>query len=115
MENKELSIGNFLIAAQSFINALDELKGTPLYQSDIKIETNKLLTKVQSRFKKQFKNMFTEENAEITMNILKDYERFNYLVINEKQLIFQMADYYKQDPEFWQENFVMFFDKLNKK
>lgn len=115
MENKELSVGNFLIAAQSFINALDELKGTPLYQSDIKIETNKLLTKVQSRFKKQFKNMFTEENAEITMNILKDYEKFNSLAVNEKQLLVHMTESYLDNPSFWRENFTLYFDKLNKK
>lgn len=114
-ENLQVGFGNMLIASQSYINALDELKGSPMYQKDIKILVDQLLNKLQARFKKQFKYMFSEENAEVSLNILKDYERFNDLAVNDKQLLFQMADYYKQDPEFWRENFIVFFEKLNKK
>ncbi len=114
MDNVQLGIGNTLIASQSYINVLDELKGTPYYSGDIKKLVDQLLNKIQSKFRKQLKNMFSEENAEVTLNLLKDYESFNSFAVNEKALITQMAEYYKEDPEFWRENFVLFFDKLKK-
>lgn len=115
--NKDIQVGtgNMLIASQSYISALDELKGTPYYSGDIKKLTDQLLNKIQSKFRKQLKNIFSEEHAEITLNLLKDYESFNNLAVNEKVLITQMAEYYAEDPEFWQENFIMFFEKLNRR
>lgn len=114
-KNIQVGFGNMLVASQSYINALDELKGSPMYQGDIKKLVDQLLNKLQSRFRKQFKYMFSEENAEVSLNMLKDYEKFNELAVNEKSLIYQMVDYYKEDPVFWRENFVLFFDKLNRK
>lgn len=114
MNNIQLGTGNMLLASQSYINALDELKGTPYYNGDIKKLVDQLLNKIQSKFRKQLKNMFSEENAEVTLNLLKDYEKFNSLAINEKALLVQMTEYYLEDPEFWKSNFVLFFDKLNK-
>lgn len=108
----QVGTGNILLASQSYIGALDELKGTPYYNGDIKVLVDQLLNKIQNKFRKQLKYMFLEENAEVTLNILKDYEAFNKLAVNEKALIRQMADYYVEDPEFWKENFIQFFDKL---
>lgn len=111
-KNIQVGTGNILLASQSYIGALDELKGTPYYNGDIKVLVDQLLNKIQNKFKKQLKYMFIEENAEVTLNLLKDYEAFNKLAVSEKALIHQMADYYKEDPDFWKENFVMVFDKL---
>lgn len=114
-ENIQVGFGNMLISAQSFINALDELKGTPFYQGDIKKLVDQLLNKLQSRFKKQFQYMFSEENAEVAFNLLRDYEKFNQFSVNQKQLLYQMADYYLEDSKFWESNFIVFFEKLNRK
>lgn len=109
----ELAYGNTLIASQSFIDALDELKGTPYFQGDIKRDVNALLTKLQSRFKKQFVNMFSEENAFITLNVLRDYEKFNSLAVNEKALVGHMTDLFLTDKQFWLENFPQQYELLN--
>ena len=108
----ELSIGNFILETQSYINTLDRIKQSSLYNGTIKIEVNKLLNLLQNKYKKQMALMFSEEHAELSHNMLRDFEKFNELALHEKALIAQMAEYYSEDPEFWKNNFISFFEKL---
>ena len=111
--SKELDAGNYLLECQSFIDTLDRLKGTEYFAGDIKILVNQLLNKIQTKYKKQLIAMFGSENAQVTINLLKDRDKFNELAIHEKQLIVQMCEYYKNNPEYWQKNLILNYDILN--
>jgi hypothetical protein len=112
-EKQETKIGAFFIEAQSFIDALDGIKDTRFYKREIKMLTNQLTNKLIIEYEKPLKHILSNDNAEISLNILRDLDKFKDLAAHERSLLVEMVNLYKTNPDFWQENITMYYEKLN--
>ena len=116
MKDKIYSVTKAIIYGQLMLEAMDEVKGLPIFKHSLKRKINQAEQELEKELGKYMMTL-TKNNEEFYYNLQTHIEdlitKLAKLNIEELPLINKIIDEYMKDADNWKKNLTLQFKKLN--